>query len=46
MLIAASLLGLALGIAWVTPKVRGLVAEFLALPDGEGRWKEMPTAAR
>ena len=32
MLIAASLLGLGAGIAWVFPKVRPLVAELLALP--------------
>jgi nitroreductase len=32
MLIAASFLGLAAGIAWVMPHVRGLVAELLGLP--------------
>jgi hypothetical protein len=32
MLIAASLLGLGAGIAWVMPKVRAVVAELLDLP--------------
>jgi nitroreductase len=33
MLIAASFLGLAAGIAWVMPGISGLVRELLALPD-------------
>jgi nitroreductase len=33
MLIAASFLGLAAGIAWVMPSISGLVRELLALPD-------------
>ena len=33
MLIAATFLGLAAGIAWVMPRIRGLVSDLLALPD-------------
>jgi nitroreductase len=33
-LIAANLLGLAAGIAWITTKVRPVVAELLRIPDG------------
>jgi len=34
MLVAASLLGVGAGIAWILPKVRPTVASLLALPDG------------